>query len=89
MKLTSIYKKVAEDFNLNSQEVEKLYKELCKFIKEKIEDLPLKETLTEEDFNKLKTSFNIPSLGKLYCDYFTYNLNRNRHAKNKENKTTT
>lgn len=87
MRPTNIYKKVAKDFNLDSEEVEKLYKELWNFIKEKIENLPLKETLTEEEFNKLRTSFNIPSLGKLYCDYFTYNLNKKRHAKNKEDKT--
>ena len=33
------------------------------------EKIPLKEDIDEEDFAKLKTNFNIPSLGKLTCTY--------------------
>ena len=29
----------------------------------------LKENLNEEDFAKLRTNFNIPSIGKLTCTY--------------------
>jgi len=27
----------------------------------------LKDDISEEEFKKIKTNFNIPSLGKLYC----------------------
>ena len=36
------------------------------FIRNTIEALPLKEELSEEEFNQLRTSFNLPSLGKIY-----------------------
>lgn len=47
-------------------------KSFFKFIKVSIENLPLKEDLTEEQFNKLKTNFNIPKLGKLHCTWEEY-----------------
>lgn len=28
--------------------------------------------MCEEEFNKLKTNFNIPSLGKIYCNFDKY-----------------
>lgn len=40
-----------------------------KFIREKIQELPLKEDLTEEEFKALRTNFNLPSLGKLYVTH--------------------
>lgn len=59
--------KVAEELNLPVEVVEKGYKAYWWYIKSTIEALPLKEYITEEEFNKLKTNFNIPSLGKLSC----------------------
>ena len=53
-------------------EIREVYKADWKFIRSKIEELPLKEDLSEEDFNRLKTNFNIPNLGKLYCTYDKY-----------------
>lgn len=31
--------------------------------------LPLKEDISEEEFSKLRTNFNIPALGKFNCTY--------------------
>lgn len=68
----AIFKEIAHDLGLTDKQVEEAYKSFWGFIKNKIEQLPLKEDLTEEEFNELKTNFNIPSLGKLNCTYDRY-----------------
>ena len=64
-----IIKKLAEELNLSKEAVESAYRAYWKFIREKISSLPLKKNISKEDFDKLKTNFNLPALGKLYCDY--------------------
>lgn len=70
--------------------IENTYNAFWKFIKDSIESLPLKEDLSEEEFNKLRTNFNIPSLGKLVCPYDSYDRVKRRkyfiHEKAKEDK---
>jgi hypothetical protein len=61
--------KVAKELNLPSRVVDKTYKSYWRFIRDTIQELPLKDNITEEDFKKLRTNFNIPSLGKLSCTY--------------------
>ena len=74
--------------------VDKYYKVYWEFIKKKIEELPLKEPLTEQEFSKLRKSFNIKGIGKLYCTYDTWKgTNKGLKIKyekinNKESKTT-
>lgn len=60
---------VSKELNLPLRVVDKTYKSYWKFIRDTIQTLPLKEDLSEEDFNKLRTNFNIPSLGKLSCTF--------------------
>lgn len=83
--------KLSRELNLPIEIISDTYKAYWKFIREKIEELPLKEDLDEETFSKLKTNFNIPNLGKLHCTYNRYkvlkNMNRRRHDKHQENKT--
>lgn len=69
MNYQEILKKVAIELNLPVEVVELAYKSHWAFIRETITSLPLKESLNEEDFSKLRTNFNIPSLGKLTCTY--------------------
>ena len=76
-----IYKKVAESLDLSPSYVEKVYKSFWKYIKTSIEALPMKENLTDEEFSKLRTNFNILFLGKLYC-----NADRYRNIKNRYNR---
>lgn len=45
------------------------YRSYWEFVRETIEQLPLKEVKTEEDFNKLRTNFNIPGIGKLFLTW--------------------
>lgn len=69
MTYSEIIEQVSKETNIPIEVVDKAYKLYWKFIKDKIQALPLKEDLTEEDFSKLRTNFNIPSLGKLCCTY--------------------
>jgi hypothetical protein len=67
--LNDLYLKVSKEMDIPVEVVEEAYKSYWKFIRHTIQELPLKNDLTEEEFAKLKTNFNIPSLGKLNCTY--------------------
>jgi hypothetical protein len=54
-------KKVASSINMSPDTVDRIYKYYWLFIRDQIESLQLKEDISEE----VRTSFNIPSLGKL------------------------
>ena len=69
MNYSDIIGKVSEEMKLPKGVVDKTYKAFWLFINQSIQSLPLKENLSEEDFAKLRTNFNIPSLGKLSCTY--------------------
>lgn len=56
-----------------------VYKSYWKAVRAYISQLPLKENLSEEDFLKLKTSINIPSLGKFYVDWDEMSKKKKRH----------
>lgn len=61
--------RISKELALPEKCVENTYRAYWTFIKETIEQLPLKDDLTEEEFHKLRTNFNIPNLGKLSCTY--------------------
>ena len=89
--MLNLYKQVAEEMNIPVEVVELAYKSYWKFIRKTIQELPLKEDLSEEEFAKLKTNFNIVSLGKLSCCYDRYKRiklrekYKNGYIENKEN----
>lgn len=62
-------KRISRELTLPEKCVENVYRAYWVFIKEAISQLPLKDNLTEDEFNKLRTNFNIPNLGKLSCTY--------------------
>ena len=73
MNLDSIYIEAAVNLGLDQEEVKKAYKFYWKFIRDTIANLPLKgNLLTEEEFNKIKHSFNISRIGKLNISYKRY-----------------
>lgn len=94
MKLSNVYKEVAKELNLPEDLVARTYRSYWLFVRTKIQALPLKTDLTEEEFKQLRTCFNIPSLGKLSCTYERFNKIKQINAwikqlrnEYKENKT--
>lgn len=69
MRYTDIVDTVAKEVNLPSNVVKEAYKAYWEFIRTTIKNLPLKEDISDEELLKLKTNFNIPSLGKLTATY--------------------
>lgn len=67
-----IFKQVSQETGIPEEVVSVAYRAFWRFIRETIVALPLKEDLTEEEFNELRTNFNVPSLGKLVCTFDRY-----------------
>ena len=78
MTYEEIIRKVAVDTKIPVEVVNKVYKSFWLFIRNSVNELPLKEELTETEFLNLKTNFNIPSLGKFACTYKRYLGVKNR-----------
>lgn len=72
MTLNEIIAKVSTELNLPEDLVRKTYSEYWSYIRNTIEDLPLKNDLTQTDFSELRTNINVPSLGKINCTYERY-----------------
>ena len=69
MKLNDSIETISKELTIPKEVVKTAYYLFWEFIKVNIESLPLKEDITEEEFNSLNTSFNVPSLGKFYTTY--------------------
>lgn len=96
IKLDTIYEEVSKELVIPIEVVKAAYKSYWEFIYKKITELPLKEDLNKEDFDKLKTNFNIPSIGKFYTTYedlinikkgYSYKKLLIQNGKNKKDKT--
>jgi hypothetical protein len=72
MTYAEIIQKVSEDTGIPTEIVDKAYKAFWLYIRNSVQELPLKEELTEAEFLGLRPNFNIPSLGKLTCTYQRY-----------------
>ena len=69
MNYLDIINKVSQEISLPPEVVDTAYKSYWKFIKQTVQSLPLKDDISEEEFAKLRTNFNVPSLGKLYVTW--------------------
>lgn len=72
MTYTEIIERVSEKTGISKDIVNRTYKAYWKYIRETISSIPLKNDIDKEEFSKLRTNFNIPSLGKLTCNYDRY-----------------
>ena len=72
MTLNEVIAKVSTELNLPEDLVRKTYSEYWSYIRNTIEDLPLKNNLTQTNFSELRTNINVPSLGKINCTYERY-----------------
>lgn len=70
---------VANKLELPQEVVKEAYESYWKFIRQIISELPLKDELSEEEFNRLRTNFNMPSIGKLSCTYTRYKAIKDRY----------
>lgn len=69
MSYPDIISAVSKELNIPKEVVDLAYKSYWMFIKQTIQNLPLKEDIDEEEFSKLRTNFNVPSLGKMVCTF--------------------
>lgn len=69
-----IFEQVANELGLNKHDVEEAYKSYYHFIVKTIKEMNLndRDTMSKEEFNSLRKSFNLPSLGKLSIKYDKY-----------------
>lgn len=72
MTYQEIISKVSGDTGIAPDTIDKTYKAFWLYIRNSIQELPLKEDISEEEFNRLRPNFNIPSLGKMVCTYKKY-----------------
>ena len=92
-----IFEKVSKELGIDELVVKCAYNSYWEFIRKKIADIPFHDDMTEDEYNKVRTNFNIPSLGKLNCTYERYKALQERynkykhliekHESNKESKT--
>lgn len=62
-------KEVAKKYNLPESVVEEIFNSQFKFYRETIMSLPIKTVETEEEFDKLKTTFYIKYWGKFFVTW--------------------
>ena len=66
------------------------YNLFWEFVKEKIEEVPLDNNLSKEEFYKYKTSVILPEIGRMACTYDKYvgiNKTKKRLSKYKNGRT--
>ena len=91
-KVKQILKELAKELKIEEKLIKEVYKSYWEFIKVNIEQLKIDNINTEEDYSKVKSSFNVPSLGKLYFTYDKINNLRKikkykKYVENKKSKT--
>ena len=73
---------IAEKHGITFDEAKAIIASQWQFIREKTKGLDFPDGLTKEEFEKKKTNFNIPAIGKLYASFYLYS----RIQKNKKKK---
>ena len=79
MTYDEIIEKVADSLGMHKTMVNKIYRAYWRAVREYIEALPLKEDLTDEEFNTLKPNVNIPKIGKFYVTLDRYQRIKKKH----------
>jgi hypothetical protein len=88
-KLKMLIHKLGLEFNLRDDDIRKIVSSPYKFTRETISNLDLDGINNEDDFNKLKTNFIYPYIGKIYTNYKVYeklNKQKNNLKEKWENK---
>lgn len=72
MTYSEILERVSQDIGIDPEIIDRGYKAYWLYIRSSVQDLPLKEDISEAEFLSLRPNFNIPSLGKLTCTFDRY-----------------
>lgn len=64
---------LAEKYGISPLEIRQIISSQFEFVKETNRKLEIPDDLTKEEFDKLKTNFTFPAIGKLYASFFLYN----------------
>ena len=65
-------KEIAEQKGLTFEQVKAMVASQYEFIAKRTRELDFGEGLTKEEFEAMKTNFNIPSLCKMYASHYIY-----------------
>ena len=76
-------KEMAEEHGITLEEMHAIISSPYSLIKQKTKELFFEPNMTREQFDKMKTNFNIPAIGKLYASYYLYNeIQKKNNKKN-------
>lgn len=64
-----IIKEVSQETDIPEEVIKLAYKSSFQFIRNTIEKIPIKDINSQESLNEVRTSFNLPEIGKLYTTY--------------------
>lgn len=81
-----IVARVASNTGLSPELVERTYRAYWRVIRDYLSSLPLKGDLKDEEFLALRTSVNIPSIGKLFVTLGRYKAMKESYGRKMSNK---
>lgn len=67
--LQDIILETSKELDIPDDVVEIAYREYWNWVKNTLENIPVNEEMSEDEFKQMQTSINIPSLGKFYAKY--------------------
>lgn len=82
-----IIEKVAKEFELPVYQVEGIINRMLRFVSLKLDETIDLDTYREEDYDSLKKSFNIPSLGKIYVNKNKLNKLKSEYEKRRDRRS--
>lgn len=82
--LQDIIKGVSKEIDIPDDVVEIAYREYWNWVKDTLESVPVTQEMSEEEFNKMQSSINIPSLGKFYTSYSRAQYLNNKYKEYEE-----
>lgn len=85
MTYDEMIRRVSQSTGLPILLVDRTYKSYWKMVREHISTLPLKEELTDDEFQALQPNVNIPSIGKLYVTLERYKSIKRRYKQKQDN----
>ena len=79
MNIQEIYKEASIKLGISENDIKEIYDSYWYVIRNHITNLPLKENLNKNAFDRLNGNINIPSIGKLYCTWDKYKAIKKRY----------